>query len=67
MTAFAHLIPPPEPTMRDMLSETAFALHDALELLEEHLPADHAALCKMQDALCRANVRLLEMDMGRGR
>lgn len=67
MTAFLHLIPPPEPTIRDMLSETAFALHDALVLLEEHLPADHAALCKIEDALCRANRFILEMDMGRGR
>lgn len=42
------------------LSDMSYALDDALVLLEEMLPADHAELIRLQDQLARVNVQMLE-------
>lgn len=42
------------------LSDMSYALDDALVLLEEMLPADHAGLIRLQDQLARVNVQMLD-------
>jgi hypothetical protein len=45
------------------LSEMSYALDDALSLLEEFLPSDHATLVRLGDVLADANLQILQ---GRG-